>query len=393
MFSHGKAKLLIVSHAFAPYISGTSVLLSNLLKEYPGNCMAVAGYSIYTNKDKYFEPPCPTAYLVPPENKFFQLGYAKFINNNRWFVRSFIRKQVNKFHPDVIMGVFPHSTFFIAAYEVAQEKGIPFYAHMHDLWQENYPDGYYAKTLADKYEASILKNADKVFCMTETQAEHYANKYGIEPLILPHTISPSDLENLEYHKAGTENKILFAGALSDVMNADALGVFSQSKKYLQTQTSYQLFTNANAEQLTSFGVDMSSIQIKWVSRKELQQELYTATVLFAPLSHKNCSALEVKTVFSTKLLEYLVAGRPILIFAPRDSFHATSARKKKWAYVVDQDNPKTLAAAIDCLVNDEDLCQQIVHGAFAEARERNASYFANWLHELVRRQAEAVLKP
>lgn len=390
--SERKPRLLLVSHAFAPYTSGTSVLLSNLLKEYPGDCMAVAGYSRYTNKDNHFEPPCPTAYLIPPDNKIFQLGYAKFINNNRWLVRSFIRRQIKKFRPDVIMGVFPHSTFFIAAYEVAQENNIPFYAHMHDLWQENYPEGYYAKTLADKYEATILKNASKVFCMTETQAEHYINKHGINPLILPHTISPSDLEKLEYHDAGAESNVLFAGALSDVMNADALGVFSESKKYLHTKTSYQLFTNASAEQLTAFGVDMSGVQIKWVTRRELQQELHTANILFAPLSHKNCSALEVKTVFSTKLLEYLVAGRPILIFAPANSFHASSARKKNWAYVVDQDDPKALATALDRLLNDETLCKQIVQGAFAEARERNAVYFANRLYEFVLQEAKAVLK-
>ena len=37
---------------------------------------------------------------------------------------------------------------------------------------------------------------------------------------------------------------------------------------------------------------------------------------------------EVRTVFSTKLLEYLIAGRPIVVFAPHDSYHATSAQKE-----------------------------------------------------------------
>jgi hypothetical protein len=71
-----------------------------------------------------------------------------------------------------------------------------------------------------------------------------------------------------------------------------------------------------------------------------------AHVLVAPLSHKNCSIDEVRTVFSTKLLEYLIAGRPIVVFAPEDSYHAESARRGGWGgYVVSEDSPAALASA------------------------------------------------
>ena len=50
-------------------------------------------------------------------------------------------------------------------------------------------------------------------------------------------------------------------------------------------------------------------QYGWVSREEAQKLIREADVLFLPLSFKNCSAEEVRTVFSTKTLDYLVVGR------------------------------------------------------------------------------------
>ena len=106
-------------------------------------------------------------------------------------------------------------------------------------------------------------------------------------------------------------------------------------------------------------------------------------VLIAPLSHKNGSADEVRTVFSTKLLEYLLAGRPILVFAPRDSFHAISARERGWGLVVDEDDPQALANGIVKLLTDQPLCERLVAGALAEAKRRDACEVGRQLHNWV----------
>jgi len=176
------------------------------------------------------------------------------------------------------------------------------------------------------------------------------------------------------------------------MNADALSVFSRSVKELPKDVSINFFTGASADQLAQHHIDVSQINLKWVSRSELENELRTSSILFAPLSHKNCSQLEVKTVFSTKLLEYLVSGRPILLFAPADSFHAISARKNNWAYVVDEDDPSALAKGIKELLQNEELCKTIVQGAFKEARERNASIFAQQLNEAVLQDSKILVQ-
>jgi glycosyltransferase involved in cell wall biosynthesis len=88
-------------------------------------------------------------------------------------------------------------------------------------------------------------------------------------------------------------------------------------------------------------------------------------------------------VFSTKLLEYLIAGRPIVVFAPEDSYHAQSARENGWGYVVTEDSPAALAAAIERVIADENLAAGLVRGALQEARSRTAKTHAQRLFEWV----------
>jgi len=139
----------------------------------------------------------------------------------------------------------------------------------------------------------------------------------------------------------------------------------------------------NLQALKQQGIQSSRLRAQYVSRTEVQRLQSTAHVLIAPLSHKNGSSEEVRTVFSTKLCEYLISGRPIIVFAPADSYHAESARKNGWAYPVTEDSPPALAEAIVRVVGDERLADALVRGALQEARARSAKLHAERLHEWV----------
>ena len=46
---------------------------------------------------------------------------------------------------------------FASAFQVAREAGLPFYAYMHDLWQENARPGSDGYAIAQRWEATILR--------------------------------------------------------------------------------------------------------------------------------------------------------------------------------------------------------------------------------------------
>jgi glycosyltransferase involved in cell wall biosynthesis len=222
--------------------------------------------------------------------------------------------------------------------------------------------------------------------MTEAMQEHYKKKYGIHSYLLPHTIAERDLIRIPYGispaRAATQT-VLFVGTVSPPMNLDALKVLAAASELLPRGYDLLYCTSADKPSLDRLGIRSSRLRALYATREEVQRLQSEANVLVAPLSHKNCSTDEVKTVFSTKLLEYMISGRPILVFAPADSYHAQSAKKSGWGYVVSEDSPEALAAAIVRLSSDRALAENIVQSALREARIRNAARHAEHLHEWV----------
>ena len=287
---------------------------------------------------------------------------------------------------DVVLTAFPREDFLIAGFLAARRMRVPFYAHMHDLWQENMPAGTSAARLAATWEPVILQQATRVLCMTEMMQKHYERKYGIQTDLLPHSIHEQ-----EYLRAPREIRpprlpkptVLFVGAISPAMNLDALQVLASASELLPPEYELLYCTSADIATLQRYGIRSSRLRVTYVSRAEVQRLQSEAHVLVAPLSHKNCSIDEVRTVFSTKLLEYFISGRPIVVFAPADSYHATSARKHGWGYVVTEDTPAALAAAIVKVTTDGPLAAGLVSGALQEARSRSARHHAERLQEWV----------
>jgi glycosyltransferase involved in cell wall biosynthesis len=167
------------------------------------------------------------------------------------------------------------------------------------------------------------------------------------------------------------------------MNIDALRVLAHASELLPPDVELVFCTGASASMLTQAGITSSRLRVMWLPPDRVREFQSSAHVLIAPLSHKNCASDEVRTVFSTKLLEYLISGRPIVVFAPPDSFHALSATRGKWGYVVDENNPHALAKGIMKVMQDEELAGGLVSGALREAERRASAIHAQRLYEWI----------
>jgi glycosyltransferase involved in cell wall biosynthesis len=255
---------------------------------------------------------------------------------------------------------------------------------MHDLWEENCLPGNDNLKLAHQWEKAILTGARRVLCMTSVQADFYREKYGIESQLLPHTILPSVLANAPASMTPPtlpDPTVLCVGTLSWPMNTDAMGVFAKAAELLPSNIQCLILSRSDPAAWAAAGAANPRIAIRSASRAEVAQLVSASHILLAPLSHKNCTRDEVRTVLSTKLLEYFVSGRPILVFSPEESFHARSAREGDWGYVVDKDDPRAMADGIMKLLGDESLCARLVAGALDEAKRRNAAVYAKQLYE------------
>jgi glycosyltransferase involved in cell wall biosynthesis len=380
---------MVVSGTFPPSVAGSPILLSNLAECYPGEIFVAAQQHPRGAEDLAFQPTCPVYRMWIPRSRYPYRLYQMFFQFGplmMWRGRRFLRRQVARHRPTAILASSTTPSMFIGAYQAAREAGIPFYPHMHDLWEENCRPGSEDQHLAAQWEKTILTGARRVLCMTDVQAEFYREKYGVAPQLLPHTIPPRTLAaapRAMLPATLSPRTVLFIGAVSNIMNEDSLRVLAQASELLPADVQLLFLSHNTRETMAERGIASSRLVVRSVPRQEALRLASSCHALVAPLSHKNGSADEVRTVFSTKLLEYLVSGRPILVFSPADSFHSQSARQNQWGWVVDQDDPRALADGIKRLLDDESLCAKLVDGALAEARRREATIYARQLHEWV----------
>jgi glycosyltransferase involved in cell wall biosynthesis len=380
--------LTVVAPGFPPQVSGSAILLANLLSNYRGSVNAIAGYDHFSKSDLVFLPPCPTRNLALPRilPRVYEVLRRKLPTILSYDIQRSILRIIAGLGTHAVLGAFPYDIYLVATFLAARELHLPFYAYMHDLWMENMPDGTAAARFAEKWEPMILRESTRILCMTEAMQRHYEKKYGRQTELLPHSVPEQDCSRAPAKirpPRMSKPTILFVGSVSFQMNLDALKVLASASELLPQGYELLYCTSTDLAGLKRLDIYSSRLQAKYVSRAEVRRLQSEAHVLVAPLSHKNCSINEVRTVFSTKLLEYLVAGRPIVVFAPEDSYHAESARKNGWGYVVTEDSPAALAAAIERVITDENLAAGLVRGALQEARSRNAKHYAEWLWEWV----------
>ncbi len=380
--------LTVVTGSFPPQVSGSGILLANLFTDYSGPVTAIVAHDYRRYSDPDFLAPCPTSPLAFPcafprtydrlRNRFTAAMCRLIVGDIR---RKFIELRTN-----VVMGVYPYEVYLVAAFVAARQLKLPFYAHFHDLWLDNAKPGTVGARFAEHWQPIILKESARVLCMTEAMQEHYKIKYGISTELLPHTISAQDYADAPtamLQPCMPKPTVLFVGSGSPHMNLDALGVLAAASELLPADYELLFCTDLDLAELDRLGIRSSRLQARYVNRAAAQRLQSQAHVLVAPLSHKNCSVDEVRTVFSTKLLEHLICGRPIVVFAPEDSYHAVSAKKNGWGYVVTEDSPAALASAIVKVVADEDLARSVVRSALREARARIAKHHADRLRRWV----------
>ena len=372
MTEKNKSKLLVISNSFPPLLDASAVLVNNIFSKYEGELYAIGG-TTFTKYDPDFKAPCETKYIRFPRNRFFEFlsnFQLQFFWVYYWYLY-FLTKRIN---PNMIFGNYPNEVMFVASYKISRKLKIPFYAYMHDLWEENTENQ--KLRFASKWEKKILTDSRRVFCCTEKQQEHYRLKYGIETFLLLHPIPDEDLNDISFQTLNSEIKeIAFVGSNSAAMNRDALKTISNAMKYLPENYKFIWYpiNDIPLEALNKFGFDTSKIEIRVVSTNDMRISLKKSDVLIAPLSFKNCSHNEVKTVFSNKLLTYFISGRPVLVYGPADSYHSASARKDGWGVVVDSEDEKNLASKIEELTKNEAMQNQIVQKAIIEAHKRKAS--------------------
>jgi glycosyltransferase involved in cell wall biosynthesis len=285
--------------------------------------------------------------------------------------------------PRAIFVNWPPSYYLLGAWLAARKLRLPLYVYMHSTWRETIssPRDMIEGLASRCLQRRVLRTARRVFFTTDAGEDLYRVRYGVDVYILKHCIPDADLANSSAATGGpVENVIHFVGSIYRVMNLDAMLNLVRALDLCHSGITLDGYTN-HPESAAASGVRGTHVRLRFAPKAEVMAAQQRAAILFMPLAFRSVHPVEIRTVFPTKLLEYFVSGRPILVHAPPDSWTSRAARRDGWGEVVDQPDPGALAAAIDKLVRDPQRQRALVAAAFREARNRLASKVVQGLQQ------------
>jgi glycosyltransferase involved in cell wall biosynthesis len=284
-----------------------------------------------------------------------------------------IQKIIRNEHCDVIIACTGDIFNPPAAFSVSRDLGIPFILYTFDYYSCHWKDPF-LRSFATRYEPDLVQGAAHVIVPNECMHEEYLKRYGIDAKIIHNPFDIWDYEKQAQNKSDNNNirpnekTIVYTGAIYDAHYSAFRNLITAIKSLENLNISIHLYTPQSQYRLAENNITGPVVVHEAQPVTAMPAIQRNADILFLPLSFGSQFPEVIKTSAPGKLGEYLASKRPILVHAPKNSFVSWYFRKYHCGLVIDEDNPKLLAQAIRCLINDKDFCKEITENAYLRAK-------------------------
>ena len=229
------------------------------------------------------------------------------------------------------------------------------------------------KSFLQRLESLFMKGAAAIIASNEFQRKKLREQYQVEAVVVH---NPCDLA--AYDKARREminsedNKregirIVYTGSVGELHYSAFRTLIAAIALLERTDLTLHLYTmhRAQCEREGIVGPVVYHDQEPVSQMPYIQQQ---ADILFLPLAFASSYPEIVITSSPGKMGEMLASRRPILAHAPADSFISWYFRRYECGVLVDQDDPKKLAEALQLILSDKRLSHELSERAWERAR-------------------------
>lgn len=377
-------KILIVSWSILPNKGGSSVIVENLAKNFRNDELVVLGSrGIFQSQTESRGPKSPKFFYFFSELYFFGRGYRYFI----WFrklrfsplVRR-IKKLIKEEKIDHVIGVYPNPFYCLAASVAAKELDIPFSSYFHNTYTENTA---ITDPKAESIQKQIFDHSENIFVMSKGMQDFYEDRYGLNKFIpLVHTFNAFATKDSLKGIPG-ENKKHYKLVAIGNFNESNMDATLRLAKTISDHPKYSLslYTHVPKVLLKRRGLDPKSIAYEgFVNPDEVHQVLqhYDICVLTHGFTG-GYGEIEYKTIFPTRTIPLLLAGKPILVHSPDGSFLNDFIKENKCAELVDIPSSEAIIGGLERITNSQKYQEELVQSATKAA---NQFYGPNVVKEL-----------
>lgn len=357
--------VVIASAYYPPQISGSGVLMRNLLSRFDP-----ASYTVATSRSRQegleADRESEVQYLMTSIHFSYWLNY-------RWKdfqiarARTRLVDLIERKRARVLVAVYPDYYFLRAAREAAQITGVPWIAYFHDTLVEHQSRNYLAKR-ARTLQQQVFDEAARILVMSQGMAELFRSKYGVACTPVEHTY-PEPIPRTLPEPNDLQRQGFWGGAVYSI-NQHAVQRVAEALHEIDAPL--VIATNQNRAHLERAGVTSPNVAFTFYpERGPYLDALSRQGLLVLALDHPDESTTheeELGTIFPTKTPEYLASGRPILVHSPEDYFLTRFFREHGCGLVVSERSKQALVEACAFALEDEEALRGMREAALEAAQ-------------------------
>lgn len=355
-------KILVISWGLPPEPIAMAIVVANLARQFSADQMVIAGEKIRSLNYKELTDINDIEFNYI----FRRFGYRKILSLVQLPVALFKTLLIIKRHNvDKIFAIYPTEVFLLVAYLASLITGKELYLYFVNTYVENRHS--FLRPLHVFFQKMLFKRAKHVFVMSEGMVDLYKKIYPDlkKCSALRHTFNEEITEYRSY-EIGHRVNFYFSGNVNDSCREAAIRLFNT----ISSNPNYKITVSPGSQKssLISYGIKTDKLNLISASRDNLITEIRKAEIMLLPHGfHGALSQEEYDTIFPTKVIEYLISGKVILLHAPESSFLTKFMQTHNCALIVTQSDEKMILEAIETLKNDSLLREQLIRNALKAA--------------------------
>jgi glycosyltransferase involved in cell wall biosynthesis len=371
----------LLSHVLPPSPSGQAVVLYHLLSGIASYRYILLSCKLYNNTNTQIDPasemlPAKYLHLKPgfqfPSLNCFRLAMLSQLLN--LFIVTYNRARqiyriINNYQCKSIIVCTGDIYNLPAAFLAVKRNNCKLIPYLFDdfIYQWTGLNRIFARLM----EPIIMRHISDALVPNEFMQQEYFRRYRLNSTVIynPSSISSEIISN-DINKVVDRQtiNIIYTGAIYHAHYDAFRNLIKAMELNNKMDLNLHIYTAQSPELLKTYGIYSSKvIYHSHISNHQIPDELKKADILFLPLGFDSPIPEVIKTSAPGKTGEYLSAGKPILVHAPKDTFISWYFRKNNCGVMVEKKDPFALMKGIEQIATDNKLCQKISQNARSAA--------------------------
>jgi glycosyltransferase involved in cell wall biosynthesis len=294
-----------------------------------------------------------------------------------WLDRRLI-EYARQFDPDVVYTLLGTIGIIRSVAIIADELDRPVVPHFTDTWIDTrFVGAPFEQRLREQlffWVDRVLERSPVLLTVSGVMAQEYESRFGTAADVLTQLVEADPYRcNDEPAADGRPLRLVYTGNLG-LRRADELRRVGSALKTLRAEgfdATLEVYTPDSDRELFAAGLEIPGVlrMCGWVPASELPQLLTSADVLVHVESDHPDVLPFTRLSFSTKLSQYMMAGRCLLVVGPPDAGCVKELKRMEAGIVAHLHPPEQIVGALRRALGDQTLRRDLGHRARALALE------------------------